>query len=483
MPGPQVAAARPIRRLLVANRSEIAIRVFRAATELDIATVAIYAEEDKLSLHRFKADEAYRVGAGKGPLEAYLSIDEVIRVAKDAQVDAIHPGYGFLSESPEFAEACATAGIVFIGPSPETMRTLGNKVAARNLAISIGVPVMPATPPLPDDPADHQTPRRRDRLSRDAESVLGRRRPRHAPDHSRGAASRRRSSPPSARRNPRSARTKSISRKLVQRARHVEVQILGDRHGTLVHLFERDCSIQRRNQKVIERAPAPFLDELTRQGLCDSALMIGRATRYVGAGTVEFLMDVDTGEFYFIEVNPRIQVEHTVTEVVTGLDIVKAQIRIAEGGRDRQARGDRHSGAGRVSASTATPCNAASRPRTPSNNFIPDYGRITAYRGAMGFGIRVDGGTAYSGAVVTRFYDPLLEKVTAWAPTPEEAIQPHGPRACANTASAASQPTSLPRGRPVASEVSAPATTRPASSTRRPSCSIIRSAATARPSC
>ena len=410
-----------IRRLLVANRSEITIRVFRAATELGIRTVAIYAEEDKLSLHRFKADEAYQIGAGKGPLEAYLSIEDVIRVAKDAKVDAIHPGYGFLSESPEFAEACAEAGIIFIGPSPQTMRDLGNKVAARNIAVASGAPVMPATAALPDDPEEIR------RLAREIGYPVmlkaswgggGRgMRPIVSEDKLIDAVV-------SAKREAKNAFGKDevYLEKLVRRARHVEVQILGDTHGNLVHLFERDCSIQRRNQKVIERAPAPYLDEATRLSLCEAALKIGRATKYVGAGTVEFLLDADTDKFYFIEVNPRIQVEHTVTEVVTGLDIVKAQIRIAEG---------RH--IGRLEETGipeqkdirllghALQCRITTE--NPENNFIPDYGRITAYRGAMGFGIRVDGGTAYSGAIVTRFYDPLLEKVTAWAATPEEVIR------------------------------------------------------------
>ena len=410
-----------IRRLLVANRSEITIRVFRAATELGIRTVAIYAEEDKLSLHRFKADEAYQIGAGKGPLEAYLSIEDVIRVAKDAKVDAIHPGYGFLSESPEFAEACAEAGVIFIGPSPQTMRDLGNKVAARNIAVASGAPVMPATAPLPDDPKEIK------RLAREIGYPVmlkaswgggGRgMRPIESEDKLIDAVV-------SAKREAKNAFGKDevYLEKLVRRARHVEVQILGDMHGNLVHLFERDCSIQRRNQKVIERAPAPYLDEATRLSLCEAALKIGRATKYVGAGTVEFLLDADTDKFYFIEVNPRIQVEHTVTEVVTGLDIVKAQIRIAEG---------RH--IGRLEETGipeqkdirllghALQCRITTE--NPENNFIPDYGRITAYRGAMGFGIRVDGGTAYSGAIVTRFYDPLLEKVTAWAATPEEVIR------------------------------------------------------------
>src|SRR5450631_1154166 len=411
---------RRIRRLLVANRSEIAIRVFRAATELGIGTLAIFAEEDKLSLHRFKADEAYQVGAGKGALEGYLSIEEVIRVAKEAKADAIHPGYGFLSESPEFAEACAEAGIIFIGPSPRTMRDLGNKVAARNLAMSCGVPVMPATPPLPDDPEEVK------RLAREIGYPVmlkaswgggGRgMRPIESEDKLLDAVM-------SGKREAKSAFGKDevYLEKLVRRARHVEVQILGDKHGNLVHLFERDCSIQRRHQKVVERAPAPYLDDAARGRLCEAALTLGHAAHYAGAGTVEFLMDVDTGAFYFIEVNPRIQVEHTVTEVVTGLDIVKAQIRIAEGKRIGfpEETGIPPQAFIRLSGH-ALQCRITTE--NPENNFIPDYGRITAYRGATGFGIRLDGGTAYSGAVITRFYDPLLEKITAWAPTPQEAI-------------------------------------------------------------
>jgi pyruvate carboxylase len=413
-------------RLLVANRSEIAIRVFRAAAELGLRTIAIYAEEDKLSLHRFKADEAYRVGRGNGgeihlgPLESYLSIEEVIRVALEARADAIHPGYGFLSESPEFAEACAANGIVFIGPTPQTMRTLGNKVAARNLAVSVDVPVMPATDPLPDDEEEIKRVARKVGYPVMLKASWGGggrgMRAIESEDLLLDAVK-------TAKREAKSAFGKDevYLEKLVRRARHVEAQLLGDTHGNLVHLFERDCSIQRRNQKVIERAPAPYLDEKTRKAICDAALAIGKATAYVGAGTVEFLMDADTGTFFFIEVNPRIQVEHTVTEQVTGLDIVKAQIKILEGGR-----------LGRVEETGIPPqeqivlnghalqCRITTE--NPENNFIPDYGRITAYRGAFGFGIRVDGGTAYSGAVVTRYYDPLLEKVTAWAPSPAETI-------------------------------------------------------------
>ena len=415
----------PITKLLVANRSEIAIRVFRAANELGIKTVAIWAEEDKYSLHRFKADESYQVGRGPhlqkdlGPIESYLSIDEVIRAAKLSGADAIHPGYGLLSESPEFAEACAQNGIVFIGPSPETMRRLGNKVAARNLAVEVGVPVVPATEPLPDD---METVRQM--AAEIGFPVMlkaswggggrGMRVIRSEGDLAREVTE--------ARREAKAAFGKDevYLEKLVERARHVEVQILGDKHGNAVHLFERDCSIQRRNQKVVERAPAPYLDDERRAELCEYALRIARATDYVGAGTVEFLMDADGGAFYFIEVNPRIQVEHTVTEEVTGIDIVKAQIHLLEGAAiGTSASGVPAQGDIRLNGH-ALQCRITTE--DPEQNFIPDYGRITAYRGATGFGIRLDGGTAYSGAVITRYYDPLLEKVTAWAPTPQEAI-------------------------------------------------------------
>lgn len=414
-----------ISKILVANRSEIAIRVFRAANELGIKTVAIWAEEDKLSLHRFKADESYQVGRGPhlakdmGPIESYLSIEEVIRVAKLSGADAIHPGYGLLSESPEFVEACNKAGITFIGPTADTMRQLGNKVAARNLAISVDVPVVPATDPLPDDIAQ---------VERMAEEIgypvmlkaswggggRGMRAIRKKEDLAREVTE--------AKREAKAAFGKDevYLEKLVERARHVESQVLGDTHGNVVHLFERDCSIQRRNQKVVERAPAPYLSEAQRQELAAYSLRIAAATNYIGAGTVEYLMDADTGKFYFIEVNPRIQVEHTVTEVVTGIDIVKAQIHILEGA----AIGTPESGVPRQEDirlnGHALQCRITTE--DPEHNFIPDYGRITAYRSASGFGIRLDGGTSYSGAIITRYYDPLLVKVTAWAPQPDEAI-------------------------------------------------------------
>lgn len=415
-----------IEKILVANRSEIAIRVFRAANELGLKTVAIWAEEDKLSLHRFKSDEAYQVGKGPhlekdmGPIESYLSIEEVIRVAKLSGADAIHPGYGLLSESPEFVDACNEAGITFIGPTAETMRSLGNKVSARNLAISAGVPVVPASPPLPED---------MDEIKRLAGEVgypimlkaswggggRGMRVIRSADDLDREVLE--------AKREAKAAFGKDeiYLEKLVERARHVEVQILGDSQGNIVHLFERDCSVQRRNQKVVERAPAPYLNAEQRRELADYAIKIGKTTGYVGAGTVEFLMNIDTGDFYFIEVNPRVQVEHTVTEEVTGIDIIKAQIHLIDGFEI----GSKESGVPRQENiklnGHALQCRITTE--DPEQNFIPDYGRITAYRGATGFGIRLDGGTAYSGAVITRFYDPLLEKVTAWAPTSDEVIR------------------------------------------------------------
>ncbi|MGI9414100.1 MAG: biotin carboxylase N-terminal domain-containing protein, partial [Hyphomicrobiales bacterium] len=404
---------------MVANRGEIAIRVLRAANELGIRTVAVYAEEDKLSLHRFKADEAYRVGEGLGPVKAYLTIEEMIRVARHAGVDAVHPGYGFLSENPEFADACIENGLTWIGPPPEIMRSLGNKVSAREMAVAAGAPVTPATGPLPDDPEAVRAMAREvgfpvmlkaswggggrgmriisSEAELDQEVLAGKREAEAAFGNG-----------------------EVYLEKLVERARHVEVQLLGDSHGTIIHLFERDCSIQRRNQKVVERAPAPYLTPEQRTEVCEAALKLARKAGYVNAGTAEFLMDAVTDRFYFIEVNPRIQVEHTVTEEITGIDIVKAQIRIAQGARI----GAEGSG---VPAQEfvemrghAIQCRVTTE--DPEENFIPDYGRITAYRGATGFGIRLDGGTAYSGAIITRYYDSLLEKVTAWAPSPGEAI-------------------------------------------------------------
>ncbi|MAM24064.1 MAG: pyruvate carboxylase [Rhodobacteraceae bacterium] len=406
------------RKILIANRGEIAIRVMRAANEMGKKTVAVYAEEDKLGLHRFKADEAYRIGEGLGPVAAYLSIDEMIRVAKASGADAIHPGYGLLSENPEFVDACENNGIAFIGPRAETMRALGDKASARRVAVEAGVPVIPATEVLGDD---------MDEIARQAEEVgyplmlkasWG--------GGGRGMrpimkASELKEKVREGRREAEAAfgNGEGYLEKMILKARHVEVQILGDKHGGIYHLFERDCSVQRRNQKVVERAPAPYLTQAQRDELCELGRRICAHVDYECAGTVEFLMDMADEKFYFIEVNPRVQVEHTVTEEVTGIDIVRAQILIAEGKTLAEATG-------KEDQSQITLNGHALQTRVttedPQNNFIPDYGRITAYRSATGMGIRLDGGTAYAGGVITRYYDSLLTKVTAKAPTPEMAI-------------------------------------------------------------
>ncbi|MGJ8625562.1 MAG: pyruvate carboxylase [Sulfitobacter sp.] len=405
-------------KILIANRGEIAIRIMRAANEMGKKTVAVYAEEDKLGLHRFKADEAYRIGEDMGPVAAYLSIDEIIRVAKASGADAIHPGYGLLSENPDFVDACEQNGITFIGPRAETMRALGDKASARRVAMAAGVPVIPATEVLGDDMAaikkeagevgyplmlkaswggggrgmrpinnEKELPEKVMEGRREAEAAFG--------------------------------NGEGYLEKMIIRARHVEVQILGDKHGEIYHLFERDCSVQRRNQKVVERAPAPYLTDDQRTEICELGRKICAHVNYECAGTVEFLMDMDDQKFYFIEVNPRVQVEHTVTEEVTGIDIVRAQILIAEGKTLAEATG--------MSKQADIKLNGhalQTRVTTedPLNNFIPDYGRITAYRSATGLGIRLDGGTAYAGGVITRYYDSLLTKVTAKAPTPKMAI-------------------------------------------------------------
>ncbi len=408
-----------IKSLLVANRGEIAIRVMRASNELGIRTVAIYSQEDRFSLHRTKADEAYLVGRGKAPVDAYLDIEDILRIAVEAKVDAIHPGYGFLSENPEFVEACNREGIVFIGPTPDIMRDLGNKVAARNLATKAQVPVMPATPPLPDDieACKRQAAEVGYPVMLKASWGGGGRGMRVIESDAQLAELL-----PVARREAKAGfgNDEVYLEKLVRKARHIEVQILGDTHGNLVHLFERDCTVQRRNQKVVERAPAAFLTTEQRNELCGYALKIGNAVRYRNAGTVEFLQDAETGKFYIIEVNPRIQVEHPVTEAVTGIDLVKAQTRIADGARI----GDDASGVPPQEhiylTSHALQCRVTTE--DPENNFAPDYGKITAYRSPAGFGIRLDAGTAYAGAILTRSYDSMLVKVTAWAPSPAEAI-------------------------------------------------------------
>ncbi len=406
------------KKILIANRGEIAIRVMRAANEMGKRTVAVFAEEDKLGLHRFKADEAYRIGEGMGPVAAYLSIDEIIRVARECGADAIHPGYGLLSENPDFVDACDAAGITFIGPRAETMRALGDKASARKVAIEAGVPVIPATGVLGED---------METIRAEAEAIGyplmlkaswgggGRgMRPIGGPDELAEKVREGRREAEAAFGNG-----EGYLEKMILRARHVEVQILGDKHGGMYHLYERDCSVQRRNQKVVERAPAPYLSDDQRAEICDLGYRICKHVNYECAGTVEFLMDMDDGKFYFIEVNPRVQVEHTVTEEVTGIDIVRAQILIAEGKSIAEATGKPDQSDIRLNGHAL---QTRVTTEDPQNNFIPDYGRITAYRSATGMGIRLDGGTAYAGGVITRYYDSLLTKVTAWAPTPEMAI-------------------------------------------------------------
>ena len=409
-----------IQKLLAANRSEIAIRIFRAANELGLRTVGIYSQEDRLGLHRFKADEAYQVGAGKGPVQAYLDIEGIVALAKEKGVDAIHPGYGFLSENPVFARACEKAGITFVGPTPALLELLGDKTAARTLAASAGVPVLPGTEAAVKSASEaHKIAReigypvivkasmggggRGMRVVHDAAQLDARL------EEAQGEA--------------RSAfgDASVFLEKYLPRARHIEVQILADNHGNLLHLWERDCSVQRRHQKVVEVAPAANLPASVRGELCEAALRIGRKANYHNAGTVEFLYDVDASKWYFIEVNPRIQVEHTVTEMVTGIDLVQAQIRIAQGSKLHDAPLSLPKQEGVPLYGAALQCRVTTE--DPEKNFAPDYGKISTYRSPAGFGIRLDGGTAYAGAVLAAYYDSLLVKVTAWGLNLPEACQ------------------------------------------------------------
>ncbi len=399
-----------IKRLLVANRSEIAIRVFRSGHELGIRTVAIYSHEDRYALHRLKADEAYPVGAPGAPLRAYLDVDAIVALAKEREIDAIHPGYGFLSENPELARACDKAGIIFVGPRVESLQQLGDKLAARKIAESVGVPILGGSSQPVKNVAEGQKTAQKlgyPIILKASKGGGGRgmRVVKTADDFAAAFEQ--------AQRESQTAFGSSdiFVEKLVSRARHIEVQLLGDKHGNLVHLFERDCSVQRRHQKVVEIAPAPNLDPAVRDKLCEAAVAIGKAIKYENAGTVEFLVDAESGQFYFIEVNPRIQVEHTVTEEVTGIDIVKSQILVAQG----TPLSDPEIGLPTQESVRTTGFAIQCRVTTedPSNNFMPDYGRVTHYRSASGMGIRLDAGSAFSGAVVHPFYDSLLVKVSA----------------------------------------------------------------------
>lgn len=396
------------RKLLVANRSEIAIRVFRSAHELGIRTVAIYSHEDRFALHRFKADEAYQVGKPGEPIRAYLDIDGIIALAKQVEVDAIHPGYGFLSENPDFARACQKAGIVFCGPRPEVLDQLGDKIMARKLAQQAGVPVLSGS----------NEPLTTARAALPLAQKLGF--PVLLKAAKGGGGRGMRVVPTADDLGPQleQAQRESLSafgstdvflEKYILRPRHIEVQLLGDRHGQLVHLYERDCSLQRRHQKVVELAPATNLPADVRREICDAALAIGRAVGYESAGTVEFLLDADTDKYYFIEVNPRIQVEHTATEQVTGVDLVRCQIQVAQGYRLSDPEINLPSQEAIQTHGYAIQCRITTE--DPQNKFMPDYGRVSHYRSTGGPGVRLDAGTAFSGAVVTPYYDSLLVKV------------------------------------------------------------------------
>jgi pyruvate carboxylase len=400
----------PFKRVMAANRGEIAIRIFRACTELGIQTVAIYSEEDRLSLHRYKADEAYLIGKGKKPIDAYLGIEEIVDLARRLEVDAIHPGYGFLSESAEFAEACAAAGIVFVGPTAEMQRRLGDKVAGRKAAMAAGVPVVPGTPgPIQHDEEallfarQHGYP-----IIVKASAGGGGRgmRVAHGQKELLEGLVSARSEAGAAFGNP-----AVFLERYIERPKHIEVQVLGDHHGNLVHLFERDCSIQRRHQKVVEFGPSLALTPSQREVICEDALRIARSVGYRNAGTVEFLVDGE-GRHYFIEVNPRIQVEHTVTEVITGRNLVTAQLLVAQGKKLSDPEIGIASQADVVMRGFAIQCRITTE--DPQNGFAPDYGVLKAYRSPGGFGVRLDAGSAFTGAVITPHYDSLLVKTTTW---------------------------------------------------------------------
>jgi len=400
---------------MCANRGEIAIRVFRAATELGLRTVAIYSHEDRVHLHRYKADEGYLVGEGKTPVGAYLAIDEIVALAKEVGVDAIHPGYGFLAENAAFSQACADAGIAFVGPSPQVLRDLGDKTAARALAHVAGVPTVPGTdgPVATYEAAKAFADEAGYPLMVKAAMGGGGRGMRvvRSADELQGAFERATSEAAAAFGDG----TVFIER-FVEHPRHIEVQILADAAGDVMHLYERDCSVQRRHQKVVEMAPAQNLDPKVREAVCRDAVALAKAVGYRNAGTVEFLVDRE-GRHYFIEANPRIQVEHTVTEEVTGVDLVASQIRIAGGatfadlGLSQDAIETR---------GTAIQCRVTTE--DPTKGFLPDTGRIEVFRSGAGMGIRLDGGSGYPGALVSPDYDSLLVKVTARGLTFPQAV-------------------------------------------------------------
>ena len=408
-----------IRSVLVANRGEIAIRVFRACNELGIRTVAIYSKEDSLSLHRFRADESYLVGEGKKPVDAYLDIEDIIRIAHEHDVDAIHPGYGFLSENADLAKRCEEEGIIFIGPKVEHLIMFGDKINARIQAKKAGIQYIPGSDGPVMNYAEVEKFAKQVGFPIMLKAVNG------------GGGRGMRMVDRMADLRDAYDRAKSEAKlafgsdeiyleKCIVNPKHVEVQIMGDEHGNVIHLFERDCSIQRRHQKVVETAPASALPIELRQKICNAALKLMKNVHYVNAGTVEFLVTPD-GEFYFIEVNPRVQVEHTVTEMITGIDIVQTQIKVAEGyalDSDEigiKSQDDVHCMGDAIQCRITT--------EDPMNNFMPDSGKIMVYRSGGGFGVRLDSGNAYTGAIITPYYDSLLVKTTTYGRNHKEAAQ------------------------------------------------------------
>ncbi len=395
---------------MAANRGEIAIRIFRAANELGLRTVSIYAEEDRFSIHRFKADEAYQLDSSKGPVGAYLDIEGIVALAKQKGVTMIHPGYGFLSENAAFARACAREGITFIGPSPDLLDNMGDKVAARALAQSYQVPTLPGTEDPITDPDQALTVAHDIGFPLIIKAAFG----------GGGRGMRVVEKPSQLAAMLAEAQNEALNafgndavflERYITRAKHIEVQILGDQHGNVVHMHERDCSVQRRYQKVVEVAPAVNLDPKIRKELCDAAVKLAKGIGYDNAGTVEFLYDMDRNDWFFIEMNPRIQVEHTVTECITGIDLVRSQILVAAG---NELFGEEIA----MPQQDQMPCNGFAiqcrvTTEDPEKGFAPDYGRILNYRSAAGFGIRLDAASADAGSVITPYYDSMLVKVTA----------------------------------------------------------------------
>ena len=405
-----------IKKLLVANRGEIAIRIFRAATELNIQTVAIYSNEDKNSLHRYKADESYLVGKDLGPAESYLNIERIIEVAKRANVDAIHPGYGFLSENEEFARRCNEEGITFIGPHLDHLDMFGDKVKARTTAIKANLPVIPGT----DGPIENF----------DAAKAFAKEAgfPLMIKATSGGGGKgmrivREESELEDAFHRAKSEAQKSFGNsevyieRYIDNPKHIEVQVIGDEYGNIVHLYERDCSVQRRHQKVVEVAPSVGLPDELRERICQSALQLMKNIKYVNAGTVEFLVSGD--EFFFIEVNPRVQVEHTITEMITGIDIVKTQILVADGASLFDKRIALPPQEEIQTLGYSIQCRITTE--DPTNDFMPDSGTIIAYRSSGGFGVRLDAGDGFQGAEISPYYDSLLVKLSTHAITFKQA--------------------------------------------------------------